>query len=877
MKQAIIRKLTPGRATVRRWCAVGAVILIGVLGILIYRRYLHSFDIYDFSHLTPVVNTGERREFVPLAGSSVPNMQRAAENEYLALYVHPRNATIAVYDKRSNHIWHSSPLATHSDPIANPFERNVMNSILGLQFYGHQGRVLNRWSYDDATSRGQFELYQLPNGLAIRLTLGNLELGVWAMPVFIEEERFQTRVLDQIESASDRSWLLRHYQPSPEREGFLIGGAGIRLGANAERALRIFYEIGYTLEDLEYDHALAGYESERTLDIITAYMEFVLDGANLIVNVPLNSIEMPEGAGLRSIEVMRFFGAASMEDEGFILVPSGSGALIDFNNGKSADERFSAPVYGIDYLTTFMVSQNLQPVRLPVLGLNKGNAAVLAHIENGAALATVNADVAGRTNSFNYAWFNFLLRSSQRVSLGVPGNFAVNSLNIMQAYAYTGDITVRYHFLAGDNITLGDMAQAYQQHLVNTGALTPVAANGDRTFYLDIIGAADLERHTLGVPHMTLEMMTTFEQAHHILDILNAGDVNNIQLLLHGWLDGALNHYVATRVRPIRGLGGQNQMQELDARLQEGGGALAPVTSFALTNFNSRRFNGTFEAARDISGLTGVMTPLTRDMLLTRFSMGRNDMFYLVHPAVMPFHIDDFIPAFNTNVGLNSLALADLGCFLTESMYRRNPVDREHSRLIASAQMGRLGNEFSNLVIFGGNDYAIRHASHLVDIPLRADWFYIIDHDVPFYQMVMHGFVEFAGEAINIQPNPDPQRALLNSMATGASPRFMMTAQHTRLLNFSPHQRVYSTYYGNWVDVAVEHYRIFNEVYRNLRAERIVDFIVLQSGMNDSVTATVFSDGTRIYVNNGSLLFEADGLHIPPRDFVVVQGGARND
>jgi hypothetical protein len=114
-------------------------------------------------------------------------------------------------------------------------------------------------------------------------------------------------------------------------------------------------------------------------------------------------------------------------------------------------------------------------------------------------------------------------------------------------------------------------------------------------------------------------------------------------------------------------------------------------------------------------------------------------------------------------------------------------------------------------------------------------------------------------------------------MTTGASPRYLLTAQPTRYARFSAHERYYSTHYENWMDQAVNHYRIFNDVYRDLRGERIVAFEVLH-GRSDSVlesqqvTVTVFSNGTRIYVNNTSHTFEHNGIVIPPRWFEVVRG-----
>jgi len=135
----------------------------------------------------------------------------------------------------------------------------------------------------------------------------------------------------------------------------------------------------------------------------------------------------------------------------------------------------------------------------------------------------------------------------------------------------------------------------------------------------------------------------------------------------------------------------------------------------------------------------------------------------------------------------------------------------------------------------------------------------------------MHGYIEFGGAPVNLRSNPDVHGAFLNSMATGASPRYVMTAQPTRMFQFSPHERMYSTQYTHWINAAVTHYTIFNDVYRNLRNQRITNFEVLGGMINSSVSVTTFSDGTRIYVNSTAAPFDARGVSIPPMDFVVVR------
>jgi hypothetical protein len=137
--------------------------------------------------------------------------------------------------------------------------------------------------------------------------------------------------------------------------------------------------------------------------------------------------------------------------------------------------------------------------------------------------------------------------------------------------------------------------------------------------------------------------------------------------------------------------------------------------------------------------------------------------------------------------------------------------------------------------------------------------------------MVLHGFIEFAGTSANLMESYSPVGVLLNSMATGASPRYTFTAEPTRNAQFSPHERLYSTHYINWIDKAVEHYRIFNDVYRHLRAEAIVGFDVLCHGgvTAHQVSVTVFANGTRIYVNHQHQPYSHGDITIPAQWFVV--------
>ena len=855
-----------------------------VAGIAAYIIYINSFTIYDYSHLNAPLDFGAKSSFAALSSKSLDDKVLVAQTDSLELYICEATTEIAVVDLRNGHTWYSTPKDWATDSRANPYERNSMRSNIGFGFYNELRQENFRWLFPDSVAYGledadekQFEMFSIPDGVRIEYVVGDLNIGIDALPFFIPTDMFKERIEDRITESSDRRFIINNWFESETLEGYYEMTRGIRDSQiNTKRMLELFESLGWTAEDTRLAREASGVYPDIDFDLFDLVLEFKLDGDRLVVNMPLSEFTATANDNPFIIHFMKFFGAGSTEDDGFILVPSGSGGIINFNNGKHREEPFRGAVYGLDNITNIIRPQVLQPIRLPVLGIRNNGAAILAHVENGSAIATVNAEVSGRTNSYNSAWFSFTLRASTLLTM--PGGGA--DMAVVQNNAYEGDITVSYHFIADENASVGGMAQAYQNYLVEQGVLTPLSGAGDRSFYMDVVGAIDILRHFVGTPYITTEVMTTIEEIGGFVDELNAGGVNRIQTQLHGWFNRGINHDVAKSVKPIDAVGSRKEMLELHERLRRNGGGLHPAVGFQFTNYYSRNFNDIFEASKDLAGYVGFMTRHTmRDSFTVRLSDHRNDWYVLVHPGVLPFHVEKFVPSFLRRTNMDSLMLSDLGNTVNESLFRRDSVDRQSSKLIVQEQIGVIKEAVPNLVISGGNDYSLAHASHLVDVPTQSDWQYIIDYEVPFFSMVVHGFIEFAGKPINQRENFSQTKALLNSMATGASPRYAFTQENTRQAQFSPHERMYSTQFENWKAQAIRDYLAFNDVYADLRAERMVDFTVLAGSYlavgGEQVTVTEFSNGTRIYVNSTDTdFYYADGnFTIGAESFTVKRGG----
>ncbi|MDR0273699.1 MAG: DUF5696 domain-containing protein, partial [Clostridiales bacterium] len=372
--------------TKRRWRNRIIFVAVVTAAIVAYVIYINSYDIYDSSHLTVVQNFGESRSFVALAGSDVDGMSLAAQNEFLRLYINESDTSIAVYDLRNNYTWYSTPPGFNEDSIANLTARNAMRSHVAFNFFNEfRQRTRSPWMlYPDSVEYEQFEIFSIDNGVRIQYVVGNLDKGIDALPFFIEEEYFEERIMANIAPGSDTRFMIDRWFPSEDMPGFMQMTDGIRTSViHTDNMLRIFEEIGWTYDDTIAANEISGMESELTFNIFDLTVEFILDEDRLIANLPLAQFKTETLAQPFNLDFMKFFGAGDDKAEGFMLVPSGSGGIINFNNGRHREVPFASSVYGTDTLTNPLRFEVVQPVRLPIFGIQNNGAAVLAHIENG--------------------------------------------------------------------------------------------------------------------------------------------------------------------------------------------------------------------------------------------------------------------------------------------------------------------------------------------------------------------------------------------------------------------------------------------------------------------------------------------------------------
>ena len=169
-------------------------------------------------------------------------------------------------------------------------------------------------------------------------------------------------------------------------------------------------------------------------------------------------------------------------------------------------------------------------------------------------------------------------------------------------------------------------------------------------------------------------------------------------------------------------------------------------------------------------------------------------------------------------------------------------------------------------MINGGNDYAVTKADFVTNMPLHGNQYAIIDATVPFYQIALHGYVNYAGSPINLAYEKD--QIILESAEAGAGLQFSFMNASERDLQETNYTEYYASNYDGWKERLSDVYKEYN----SKMAPVMNSLIKNHEYVADNVTKTTYENGYVVYVNFSYKSYVTpSGKFIPERDYRVVK------
>lgn len=799
------------------------------------------------------------------------------ENDYLIFEMEGATTHFTVTDKRTGKVWYSNPPDRNADPKALASNKDALSSTLNVT-YTYSGGEIELNNYTNSIENQTFQVYRQEDGsIRVDYAVGKIE-RVYLLPTAITQERFQkfTEGMskknkkqvssnyslyepEKLDKKDNRDEIIALY-PSVTEQPLYILKSDVSSN-NKAKMEEYFRDAGYTREDYDLDMQLVAGSRNNNGPVFNVSVIYSLDGEDMLVEVPYGEMRCENGTPLTYVSVLPMFGAAGTDREGFMLLPEGGGALINYNNGKLSQNAYYANLYGWDYATerTEVVSETENA--FPVFGMGQEDGSFICILEGASSYAGICADISGRYNSYNYIYSKYNVLHYDK--------FNVSGRTAQLMYMYEKEIphetiVQRYHFMEGCDYVA--MAHAYGDYLRKNPDLRSESASEEMPVHVELIGAINKVVSKAGFPVDSVVAVTTFEQSGDLIRELTESGIRDLHVRMTGWCNGGVRQKVLTGIHVLGELGGENGMKKLIASARDSGATLCfdGISCFAYNSGFTDGFTPFSNAARFT---TREQVRLYNYDIVTYQQSDWQDPYYLVRPSYAAQCAANLINGLSDR-GAAGVAFRDVGNLLSADYYVSNTVTRETVKGMNVQTLRDAVGKNLYVEIKEGNDYAIPYADMITDMNLSGNAYAIIDRRIPFYQIAIHGMKNYTGESINLAG--DHQTALLECAEYGAGLNFSFMKADTEILQDTQYSCYTAGSYDRWKEQLIPVILRYQREMSGLNRQKITG----HDRLSADVSVTVYEDGTKVYVNYGDRDFIGEAVTVPARDYLVER---RND
>ena len=543
-----------------------------------------------------------------------------------------------------------------------------------------------------------------------------------------------------------------------------------------------------------------------------------------------------------------------------MFVPEGGGSLINFNNGKTRQNGYFADVYGWDWASDRSAVIKETRVAYPVFGESEGDSSYISIIENGAEYAGITAEISGKLASYNYVRADYKMIHGEQ--------FEVSSRNTSAQYSYEANlpegekIRQLYKFVGSPSYV--DMAVAYRNYLFGNDKRTQ---NKTMPIAVEIVGAVDKVQQVAGLPKTMPYKLTSYTEAGEIIKSIDSDlGIKNSSIKLSGFFNGGIRQKMLNNFKWIGSLGGASGIKRMMEQVSDTSAKLYldGTMQFAYRPTQTAGFNRYRDPARFAND---EVCKLQEYSPIWYGKLDSLDSYFLLRPSNIA-HASDVLIKNAKKYGFDAISYRDNGYQLSADYNDSRVVSRAAAREQQQEKMQLANDEGLGIMINAGNNYALKYVDFITNMTQHGNSYAIIDRQVPFYQIALHGYKNYAGSAVNL--GYEINQAILESAETGAGLYFVFMNEPEKILQETNYTEYYAACYDTWKDRLKDIYGRYNSELNPVANSLISDHEYLE----DAVTCTTFDNGYSVLVNFGYVDYTTDaGTVVPARDYKVIKGG----
>lgn len=587
-------------------------------------------------------------------------------------------------------------------------------------------------------------------------------------------------------------------------------------------------------------------------------VSYTIEQGKFVATVLYSGISETGDSKLSTIELLPYFGTAHKNEEGFLLVPDGSGAVINFNNGKTKCTVYEKKVYGIDEsLPNDYETTRQEQIYVAAIGMKKENAAFVARAVSGEADSYVTAAPSGIASEMNSVSFKAVYRSAENLSV-MNGSLGTAGL-VMYASEEPTDVNefrVEYSFINRSGVTVGDMAKLFREEMIKSGSLQK---NSDGAFlYTDIYGGVAKPKSFAGIQYTGTEKLTVFEDAVKLTEELNALGVKELTVGYKNYTNSYFKGKAEINLSPVSSLGGKKGLAKLYKYAEEKGIDLYMFADFYSIQKSGNGFSRYSDITKELDLGAASIHP---KKLNTNIPNTSADPYYLIRAAAFSTAAEKILSSAEKN-GISGIYLGDISGTLAGD-YSIGGIKRSGASLEAAKAAEKLSSK--KLMLSSPNFYMWKYMDKAVNIPVTSSAEHIFDYDVPLLQMLLKGSVSYAGYEMNLSNTDDD--AFLSHIAFGQNIHYGFMSEEAASLQNTGMIDCYGLSFEKAAEAA-ERAKSISGLYEHIKGLYIEDF-----SRKGDVTTTVYTDGISVVVNFGEKETTVGENVLAPRSYIVLKDG----
>ncbi len=615
-----------------------------------------------------------------------------------------------------------------------------------------------------------------------------------------------------------------------------------------------------TVEECKVNGKVVGfittYNFDKAVINIKVPVAFTITETGMKAEILYGEVEELGTSKLSSIELLPMFGAAKSTDSGYLFVPDGSGAIIDFATIKDCFPDYQETVYGNDSSVNLKLRM-LPPtegVAMPVYGAKVGNDAYFAIISSGDSLAKINATASASTYNLASAWATFYYREFDEVGL-MNKDSVSRAVRILDSKVASENPVVEYNVLSNEDANYSGMARFYRDYLVKKYSLEKLT--GDTVApVIQAFGRTYSDETFFGIPIKKAIAATTTEDLEEFYATLKNNGVNDAKFFLYGFQKSGYQNKYISKFSVDSKVGGKKGIKSLVNTVGKGN---VYMSFDMLHDYN---YGGLFSDSKYVAALNKV-TIIKQNGLISTGAWKGTQKWKLISNRTLTKSTSKLVKSYDADLGVG-VVFESMGRELYNDFDEKYGTDRAEFKTTYQQVNKQAADKGVNVGTDGANIYLIESADIISEVPLYSSDMLIFTDHVPFYSMVTHGYVNISSKPFNNITDYTEYAAICAQF--GVMPTYRVTALDSNELQDSNFNFLFNSQFSSWEKIITENDKLINSV-----SEGLGDKTVKSHNYIGALSVVEYENGVKIVYNRSETeTVSFEGKEIAPKSVVRI-------